>query len=127
MKSDSTSKKVLRCPHCFLQQFMTAAGFCRRCRQSLGDLPIDSSNLAPLPTGDDLSAKFLARQIGATIRILRRQRRLSQERLAGKIGISRPSITKLESGKAVPSLAKLPRVAVALGIDIAEVFQLIRR
>jgi len=106
---------------------MTATGFCRRCRRSLGDSHIDSSNPAPLPTGDDLSAKFLARQIGATIRIMRKQRRLSQERLAGKIGISRPSITKLESGKAVPSLAKLQRVTVALGIDIAEVFQCIRK
>jgi transcriptional regulator with XRE-family HTH domain len=71
--------------------------------------------------------EILAKRIGATIRVLRKERRLTQSQLASKIRISRPSVTKLENGKAVPSLAKLQQVTAALGIDIAEVFLHIRR
>jgi DNA-binding XRE family transcriptional regulator len=126
MKSDPASTKVLRCAHCFLQQFVTATGFCRRCHRSLEKLYVDLPNPSPLSIIACLPAKLLAKRIGATIRILRKERRFSQKRLANKIGISRPSITKLESGKSIPTLAKLQRVTAALGIDIAELFLRIR-
>ena len=101
---------------------MTTTGFCRRCRRSPGDPHLYSPNPSPLPSGDCLSAKFLAKRIGATIRILRKQRRLSQQRLASKAGTSRPAITKLESGKSIPTLAKLQRVTAALGMELADLF-----
>ena len=105
---------------------MTATGFCRRCHRSLEKPYVDLPNPLTLPSGANLPAKLLAKRIGAAIRILRKERRFSQKRLANKIGISRPSITKLESGKSIPTLAKLQRVTAALGIDIAELFLRIR-
>jgi DNA-binding XRE family transcriptional regulator len=128
MKSDSASKNVLRCAHCDLRQFAPASGFCRRCHRLLNWPRADSSGPSSLSNGACLSTEHLAQRIGAAIKILRKERRLSQERLASKIGgISRPSISKLESGKVVPSLRKLQRVTTALGIDIAELFLRIRK
>jgi DNA-binding XRE family transcriptional regulator len=119
-------EKVLRCLHCGLIQFTTSTGHCRRCHQLLNNPSVFASNPTHVSDCVCLSTKHLAQRIGATIRTLRKEKRLSQERLASKIGISRPSITKLESGKVVPSLIKLQRVTTALGIDIAELFQRIR-
>jgi DNA-binding XRE family transcriptional regulator len=120
-------ERVFRCTHCGLTQFTTSTGLCRRCHRLLDRQHVNASNPSPLLNGACLSKEQLAQQIGATIRILRKDKRLSQERLAGKIGISSPSITKLESGKVVPSLAKLQRVTTELGIDIAELFLRIRK
>lgn len=127
MKSDSAPKIVLRCAHCDLRQFAPASGFCRRCHRLLDWQHADASDPSTLPNYACLSTEHLAQRIGATIKTMRKERRLSQERLASKIGgISRPSISKLESGKVVPSLRKLQRVTTALGIDIAELFLRIR-
>jgi DNA-binding XRE family transcriptional regulator len=127
MNSDSLSKRqILRCPQCELIQFETATGICRRCHRLLDGPTADLRNQPLLPSDSCLTAEALAKRIGGEIRSLRKDRRLSQERIANKMAISRSAVSKLESGKSVPSLAKLHRVTSALGIDIAEVFLRIR-
>lgn len=49
---------------------------------------------------------------------------LSQHRLGKKIGISRISINKIETGKTMPSLKTANDIANALGVCMYEVFDL---
>ena len=49
---------------------------------------------------------------------------LSQHRLGKKVGISRISINKIETGKTVPTLAIANNIANALGVCIYQVFDL---
>jgi transcriptional regulator with XRE-family HTH domain len=51
----------------------------------------------------------------ARLRILRG---LTQEQLAAKVGTKQPSIARLESGRSVPNLDFLCRVAAALGARV---------
>lgn len=49
---------------------------------------------------------------------------LSQHRLGKKIGISRVSINKIETGKTVPTLKIANDIAKALGVCIYKIFDL---
>lgn len=49
---------------------------------------------------------------------------LSQHRLGKKIGISRVSINKIETGKTVPTLTIANNIANALGVCMYQVFDL---
>jgi transcriptional regulator with XRE-family HTH domain len=56
---------------------------------------------------------------GLSLRALRRRRRLSQERLAAKIGLSRQTIVRIERGHADSvTLRTIGRVATALGASV---------
>ena len=56
------------------------------------------------------------------IRELRRERRISQEELAGAVGTTRQSITSIEVGKYTASLPLAYRIARYFGRTIEEVF-----
>ena len=56
------------------------------------------------------------------IRELRRERRISQEELAGAVGTTRQSITSIEVGKYTASLPLAYRIARNFGRTIEEVF-----
>lgn len=58
--------------------------------------------------------------IGQLLGQLRRQRNLSQEELARRLGVSRAFISQVEAGKKNISRAKLPYVASVLGLSSAE-------
>lgn len=62
-----------------------------------------------------------ATRIGQRVRLLREQRGLSVAELARRADILRPNLSRLESGKHMPSLDTLERVAAALGTTVAEV------
>lgn len=49
---------------------------------------------------------------------------LSQHRLGKKIGLSRVSINKIETGKTIPSLKTAHDIATALGVSIYDIFDL---
>lgn len=49
---------------------------------------------------------------------------LSQHRLWKKVGISRTSINKIETGKTIPSLKSANDIANALGVCIYKIFDL---
>jgi transcriptional regulator with XRE-family HTH domain len=53
------------------------------------------------------------------VRDLRRVRNLSQRQLAGRMGVPRTYISKIENGKAMPTLSSLDRLARALQVDIS--------
>ncbi len=56
--------------------------------------------------------------IGRNIQSLRKQAGLTQEALAGKIGVARQTVVKWESGESSPDLEAAGRLAGALGVTI---------
>jgi transcriptional regulator with XRE-family HTH domain len=54
------------------------------------------------------------------VREIRRARHLSQRQLAGRMQVPRTYISKIENGKAIPTLGSLERLAIALGVDISQ-------
>jgi transcriptional regulator with XRE-family HTH domain len=67
----------------------------------------------------DFPARF-----GRLIEERRRQQGITQEGLATKVGMTQPSISAWERGKAVPTAERLLGVLAVLGIDLAEVVAL---
>ncbi|HXE08489.1 MAG TPA: helix-turn-helix transcriptional regulator [Acidobacteriaceae bacterium] len=109
-------REVLRCDHCSLVQFRTTNALCRRCHKCLEvEEPEPVAPLALVPpqeTQDGL-------QVATAVRDLRHVRNLSQRQLATRMGVPRTYISKIENGKAMPTLSSLDRLAKALRVDIA--------
>jgi transcriptional regulator with XRE-family HTH domain len=61
--------------------------------------------------------------LSTNVVVYRAQKRLSQIQLAGKSGVSRPVVSKIEQGVASPSLETLSKIASALGRSIADLFE----
>jgi transcriptional regulator with XRE-family HTH domain len=61
--------------------------------------------------------------VARAVRDIRRERRLSQRQLAGRMQVPRTYISKIENGKAVPTLSSLERLAHALEVDICVLLQ----
>ena len=70
-----------------------------------------------MPDRDQLLA-----EVGKRIRSLREDKAVSQERLAEKSGLHRTYIGGVERGLRNPSLISLARIAEALGVGIAQLF-----
>jgi transcriptional regulator with XRE-family HTH domain len=54
------------------------------------------------------------------VREIRRARHLSQRQVAGRMQVPRTYVSKIENGKAIPTLSSLQRLAVALGVDVCQ-------
>jgi transcriptional regulator with XRE-family HTH domain len=115
-----TLREVLRCEHCALMQFRTSNSMCRRCRKPLDveemPAPIEAiaiSEAPPSPTDAGL-------RVAAQVKDLRKARHLSQRQLAGRMQVPRTYISKIENGKAIPTLGSLERLAAALEVDICQ-------
>ncbi len=57
-------------------------------------------------------------QVARAVRDARRGRNLSQRQLAGRMQVPRTYISKIENGKAMPTLSSLERLATALELDM---------
>ena len=66
------------------------------------------------------------KQLGARIRYLRQQKNLSIEELSLEADINRNYLGDLERGTRNPTLVILNKIAAALGIDLAILFEGIR-
>lgn len=60
--------------------------------------------------------------IGYSIETLRKRAELTQEELAGKVGVSRPAISLIESGRATPHKATLTKLCKALNVTMVDVY-----
>lgn len=115
----SMEREVLRCESCKLVQFRTSAETCRRCKKSmLPEEPRTQLHIAstPAPVAHSGHGEI---QVAAAVRDLRHVRNLSQRQLAGRMGVPRTYISKIENGKAMPTLSSLDRLARALQVDIS--------
>ena len=63
-------------------------------------------------------------EIGIKIKHLRSQAGLTQEQLAGKLGISAQAVSKWETAVTMPDIVLLPALAGELGVTIDELFDL---
>lgn len=116
---DATEREVLKCEHCKLVQFRTAADTCRRCKKSLlPEIPKAQPSLTIVPPAAEAEDEG-AIQVATAVRDLRRVRNLSQRQLAARMNVPRTYISKIENGKAMPTLSSLDRLARALQVDIS--------
>jgi len=110
------AREVLRCDHCSLVQFRTSNSLCRRCHKPLEieePEPMQPELVAPAPetAGEGVN-------VARAVREIRASRSLSQRQLAERMNVPRTYISKIENGKAVPTLSSLERLATALAVDI---------
>ena len=61
--------------------------------------------------------QFNNRAVGATIKALRKQKKLSQEVLSGLAGIARTHLTMIENGSKQANFETLWRIALALDMS----------
>lgn len=114
------AREVVRCDFCSLVQYRTNNSLCRKCRR-----PLDIEEPAPLapqlvttqPAGNTAEAGL---QVATQVREIRRARHLSQRQLAGRMQVPRTYISKIENGKAIPTLGSLERLANALEVDVSQ-------
>ena len=64
------------------------------------------------------------KSFGITIRLLRLSRKLKQEQLAEKSGLSLRHIKSIERGLSDPTLSTLEKIASALSLHVKELFAL---
>ena len=120
MMAPVEQREVLRCDHCSLVQFRAASSMCRKCRKPLDvevPEPIAAPALSLVPPAAESEGSGI--QVAQAVRDLRRVRNLSQRQLAGRMGVPRTYISKIENGKAMPTLSSLNRLAKALDVDMS--------
>jgi transcriptional regulator with XRE-family HTH domain len=62
-------------------------------------------------------------KVAGQVKEIRRLRHLSQRQLAGRMQVPRTYISKIENGKAIPTLGSLERLAEALGVDVRQLIR----
>ncbi|SEG53379.1 Transcriptional regulator, contains XRE-family HTH domain [Bryocella elongata] len=112
-------REVLRCDHCKLVQYRTAACVCRRCKKSLLPEQPKVAAVALQVVAEPVPHQDAGPHVASAVRDLRRVRNLSQRQLAGRMNVPRTYISKIENGKAMPTLSSLDRLARALQVDIS--------
>jgi transcriptional regulator with XRE-family HTH domain len=118
MMAPVEQREVLRCDHCSLVQFRTTNALCRRCHKSL-EVEKPEPTPAPLAIVPTAATTDGGLQVATAVRDLRHVRNLSQRQLATRMGVPRTYISKIENGKAMPTLSSLDRLARALQVDIS--------
>jgi transcriptional regulator with XRE-family HTH domain len=118
MMAPVEQREVLRCDNCSLVQFRTANALCRRCHRSLEveEVELTPAPLALVPPQAEQDGGL---QVAIAVRDLRHVRNLSQRQLAARMNVPRTYISKIENGKAMPTLSSLDRLAKALQVDIS--------
>ena len=114
------TREVVRCEHCRLMQYRTSNSLCRRCHRPLDvEEPV---HLAPQLVDSPVvpSSAEAGLQVAGQVREIRRARHLSQRQLAGRMMVPRTYISKIENGKAIPTLGSLERLANALEVDVCQ-------
>jgi len=113
------TREVVRCEHCTLVQYRTSNSLCRKCHKPL-DIE-EPFEFGPQPV---LIPAFHSADAGlhvaAQVRDIRKARHLSQRQLASRMQVPRTYISKIENGKAIPTLGSLERLADALEVDVSQ-------
>jgi transcriptional regulator with XRE-family HTH domain len=114
------TREVVRCDFCSLVQYRTTNSLCRKCHKPLDiEEPVPAAlQLVPNPAAAPSAEAGL--QVAGQVRDIRKARHLSQRQLAGRMQVPRTYISKIENGKAIPTLGSLERLASALDVDISQ-------
>jgi transcriptional regulator with XRE-family HTH domain len=114
------TREVLRCDHCKLVQYRTNNSLCRKCHRPLDieePAPLTPQLVTSIPVPASAEAGL---QVAGQVREIRRARHLSQRQLAGRMQVPRTYISKIENGKAIPTLGSLERLANALEVEVSQ-------
>ena len=133
-------RESVRCRRCFLVQFRTRSGLCRRCAVLLpaspqldfgsagGVLVVESKpstaasssrkvcvRKASCPQRGDLLREL---NLGRRLRDLRKQRGLTQHVLAARAKVPRSYISRIETTRLLPGPVMVKRLADVLAVDV---------
>ncbi len=114
------TREVVRCDFCSLVQYRTANSLCRKCRRALDTEEPQRPVLQLVPSPTTAPSAEAGLQVARQVRDIRKARHLSQRQLAGRMQVPRTYISKIENGKAIPTLGSLERLAAALDVDISQ-------
>jgi transcriptional regulator with XRE-family HTH domain len=95
---------------------------CRRCHKPL-EIDEPEPLIPQLVTGSAPSEQPEGIDVARAVREARKERSLSQRQLAGRMQVPRTYISKIENGKAVPTLSSLQRLAQALELGICDLLR----
>ncbi len=114
------TREVVRCDFCKLVQYRTSNSICRKCHR-----PLDVEEpvvMAPqlVPIQPVIASAEAGLKVAGQVREIRKARHLSQRQLAGRMQVPRTYISKIENGKAIPTLGSLERLATALEVDLSQ-------
>jgi transcriptional regulator with XRE-family HTH domain len=82
--------------------------------------PSDPSTNVLAAEGDEIGAAELTRRVAETVRVLRKNRGYSLDDLAQRSGVSRASLSQIETAKTNPTISILWKIAAALGVPFAQ-------
>lgn len=125
-------RETVRCAFCTLVQFRTHNNCCRRCLAPLADIALNANPFDVVATNPLEPAKARATKpgrsnglpdVGSVIRTWRQAKRLTQTDIRNRAGISRSYLSRIESGRMIPSLATMEKLAGALEVNVAELLQ----
>jgi transcriptional regulator with XRE-family HTH domain len=114
------TREVVRCEHCTLVQYRTSNSLCRRCHKPLAIEEPVILGPQPVPSLPVHSSAEAGLHVAGQVKEIRRARHLSQRQLAGRMQVPRTYISKIENGKAIPTLGSLERLADALQVDVCQ-------
>jgi transcriptional regulator with XRE-family HTH domain len=112
------TREVVRCEYCKLVQYRTSNSLCRKCHRTL-DVE-EPARLPQLVRSQAAVPEDVGLQVAQQVREIRRARHMSQRQLAGRMLVPRTYISKIENGKAIPTLGSLERLALALGVHVSQ-------
>ncbi|MGO4210125.1 helix-turn-helix domain-containing protein [Terriglobus sp. 2YAB30_2] len=112
---ETSSREIIRCTRCRMQQYMTQTQRCRRCS---GDL------LPPSPPPEPEQPETVAASslMATRLRLVRRCRHFSQPELAERAQVSQQFISVMERGRSRVTLETLERYAKALNLPLHVLF-----
>jgi transcriptional regulator with XRE-family HTH domain len=129
------AREVLRCQHCSLVQFRTASDLCRRCSKALPSrFPVLVEEPACAEDGEMSEAEMEMElgttmergernrkvSVGARLKLIRRQRELTQVEMSALLGIPRSYLSRIENNRLLPGPLMVQKFSTALEIDISE-------
>ena len=126
MMAPVASREVLRCDHCSLVQFSTSNLLCRRCHKPLEVEPPETTAASPVEVMGTRAPGNRSSKVAVRLREIRNARHLSQRQLAARLDVPRTYISKIENGRAMPTLSSLQRLAAALAVPMCEMVHDIR-
>ena len=101
-------------------QYRTSNSLCRKCHKPL-DID-EPAHLFPqlVTSAPGRCGEEAGSQVATHVREIRRAGHFSQRQLAARMQVPRTYISKIENGKAIPTLGSLERIAAALEVDVSK-------
>ncbi len=91
----------------------------KRTRKPSAAATSEAGDLIALAGGDEIGAAELTRRVADNVRHLRKTRAYSLDDLATRSGVSRASLSQIETAKTNPTIAILWKIASGLGVPFA--------